>query len=751
MQQGEESWADEPLGSIDGADLARRIEGLRPGPTIRLKQGRVTSALALADTAVARPVRFDDVVFEGPVDLSNARLATMRFNDCVLQGGLLANGVTVRGDLDLGGSVVNGRLSTSASVRRVAAVWLCEASIDGRLLGVGLRLEPTHDDDGPPTRALQGDRIRVLGNVRLIDGFESTGEIRLIGARIGGSLDLTDCTIRDRLVALDLAEARIGGSLFVVPGPNGGRSTIEGAVELTNASIEGRVAIERAHLKGPPTDPSDPVTPSYYRPYQPDQPVALRANGATVGGEFALVGSSISGSVEITRVRIEGRADLTSSVIHVVRGFALDARGGEFGGNLTLPARSRSIRLTNAHIRGSMLGNLSSVTASPVGHERQHQWSRIDNAEFEHALHGRGLRVDGDVYLNEARIEGGAIDLRLAQVLGDVGLRQATISNPGGHTVALSAADIGGTLYLGDGFASAGSVRLSRARIGGRLVCGGGSFTADRSSGRPAIEALHLSAESGMALGWALDGRADFTGARTSTLDDNPQGWGDDYSVAGLHYSAFGPGMADPEERLQWLLGQRPFDGASLDALADYYRRHGREADAELVVIERNRAVRRQARSDGRWRFRALADLFWDAAVGYGYRTWRAGAFLLALVALVGGLLLAPAADDVLRATDESNRVYAPSGPIATESDDAGSATEGTCGRGRVRCFNAVFYAVDTVVPLVDLHQRSTWRVDTDAPYGEAYEWTLNLATLLGWAASSTLVLGLTRTVDPRS
>ncbi len=63
----------------------------------------------------------------------------------------------------------------------------------------------------------------------------------------------------------------------------------------------------------------------------------------------------------------------------------------------------------------------------------------------------------------------------------------------------------------------------------------------------------------------------------------------------------------------------------------------------------------------------------------------------------------------------------------------------------RARCFNAVLYAIDTVVPLVSLDQRSTWYPDPYTPDGSFMQWWLNMATLLGWLLSSIFVLSLAR------
>ena len=86
-----------------------------------------------------------------------------------------------------------------------------------------------------------------------------------------------------------------------------------------------------------------------------------------------------------------------------------------------------------------------------------------------------------------------------------------------------------------------------------------------------------------------------------------------------------------------------------------------------------------------------------------------------------------------MRTTDENNNVYRPEGPVvpiiaANESASSSDLPDGAeqCGNGRVRCFSPTFYAIDTVIPLVDLHQRSTWHPDRATPYGRHYEWGLN-------------------------
>jgi hypothetical protein len=61
-------------------------------------------------------------------------------------------------------------------------------------------------------------------------------------------------------------------------------------------------------------------------------------------------------------------------------------------------------------------------------------------------------------------------------------------------------------------------------------------------------------------------------------------------------------------------------------------------------------------------------------------------------------------------------------------------AARSSCGKGKVRCFNPWLYAVDTVVPIVDLKQRSAWSPTSDAG-GELMLAWVNTATLAGWAS----------------
>ena len=117
---------------------------------------------------------------------------------------------------------------------------------------------------------------------------------------------------------------------------------------------------------------------------------------------------------------------------------------------------------------------------------------------------------------------------------------------------------------------------------------------------------------------------------------------------------------------------------------------------------------------------------------------------------LVTGSLQNPGARAAMRATTAAGVVFTTQGPLrspGTVPVPAGSAPDpasgDACGDGQVRCFNPLLYAIDTVVPLISLDQRSTWYPDVHTRDGALMEWWLNAATVLGWLLTSIFVLSL--------
>ncbi|MEU7875675.1 hypothetical protein [Dactylosporangium sp. NPDC049140] len=696
------------------------IEPLAHG--LRLRAVHVRGRLDLAGVDIPFPLAFADCTFDEAPDLTDAGVRALALTGAPRLPGLLANGLRVRGDLDLSRSRIEGVHRTGESSAG-AAVWLCDAEVGGRLLALD-----TVIDGG-----VFANRIHVGGNVRLAYGFTATGEIRLRGARVDGSFDLAGAHIAHPTSAVDLGEAHIGGSIFIVPNARTRRPPrIAGRITLSNATIAGRLSIRDAHLRAA------------------DDDYAVVGRRLSIGGPLKLAGECrVAGGIDLsyarfTTVTVEPAAELAAPGRD-----ALNLTSAEGRSHLVLEPGvtvDGAISVAGAHLRGDLV--LRGVTLrSP----------RSDGA----LVSGAGATIDGGVQLQGLRATGGFLGFRGARIGGSINAGGAVLVNPGERTLGLRQATVKGSVRLMDGFRSNGFVALNRSVIEGRLNLRGGSFQcpgpSDDNPAGHAIQTISTTVRSGVYLLWDhISPSVDFRGLATSVLDDDPDRWPERIIVSGMTYDRFGDLSFDRAARLRWLRRQSVYDAEPYEQLAEVFRRHGYRGDAEAILIERRHQARRAGRRH-RLAPRSILDLLYGLLVGYGYRPGRTVWFLLALLVAVAASLYVPGVSATLRATDPRGNTYAvdgrlvtvdpadPPGPAADAAPSAGSPRPDPCGDGQVRCFNPVLYAIDTVVPLISLGQRTTWYPSPHARHGTLTEWWLNLATLAGWVLSSLYLLSFTR------
>jgi hypothetical protein len=706
---------------------------------LRLKNAVVAGCLDLTGLVVAFPLRFDGCEFASAPVLEGSELFELSFIGCPRVPGLLGNGLRLRRDLDLSGSRVAGVHRTSASTSNGAAIWLCESNIDGRLLCIGTTI------DGRPGCSIQADRLHVGGAVRLIDNFRAMGEIRLLGARIGGSLDLRGAQIDSSGgLAIDLGTASIEGSVFLVEDHNGRGPVIRGLVNMRSASIAGQLMMRRAIVEAPSGLPRG----SIYR--------GTTAEGTAIDGPRLSVGAEVTlaehcevkGRIGLPMATISSMSIGADCILRAPGRTALDLTASQIGGLLRLDEEAKvegTMRLAGAVIHGSLA--LHGSMKCP---------------ERRSLVGGSAMTVDGDVYLDGLRTTGGRVNFRGA-TLGMVSAPGATLCNPAGYTISLHQALVKGSVLLTEGFTSTGLAVLNRSTIEGRLQLTGGSFTCPdpappRNEPGHAIEAISAIVRGGVDMGWESVGPSvDFTDAATTFLADDPASWPRQYVIAGLTYDRFEMpqggqprNLWDHAARCAWLSGQTTFDSGSYEQAAQVFRRHGYTAGAEQILMAQRRHARQAGRSSSTWPRRVGLAAY--ATVGYGYRPWRVLWMLAALLVLVAGSLQVPAWQATLRATNGNGDVYGVRGLLVTSAGQArpepGTAARppvDSCGDGEVRCFSPWLYAVDTVVPLISLDQRSTWYPDPHLRDGKPMLIWLNIASLLGWLLSSVLALSLAR------
>ncbi|MFI6706834.1 hypothetical protein ACIBF7_10405 [Nonomuraea sp. NPDC050478] len=709
------------------ADLVRKVCRREPAEIdprgLVIEGARITGGLDLTGMAVTFPLRFVRCVFDEPLDLDGADLHLLALDGCAVPG-LLANGLRVRRDLDLSRSRITGDLRTPASTSSTAAVWLCESEIGGRLLCLDTLIE----SEG---RAIQADRIRVGGTIRLLHRFEARGALRLIGARVEGSLDLTGASLTrpQQDLALDLGDAEIGGSVFLIDDQTGRRPLVRGRIDLGNTRISGHVLIRNATI-----DPTGPVTGVNYTSGR-STGTAISAPGLVVGGPLGIEGECrISGGVDLSMGSFSTIQISRESVFTVPGGRALDLTNAELRSRLLIEEGATvegTLRLAGAHIRGDLT-------------LRGTRWSHPEETSV---ISAQGAVIDGMVNMREVKTEGGRLGFRAATVGGVVNVRNARLHNPGGQALSLEQALIRGPILLSAGFTADGEVVLNRCAAEGRLDCDDGTFTAG-------IKAVSATTREGMRLRWAeVPPHVDLTGAATTVLADDVTRWPSDTAISGFVYDRFDDAW-DWRQRRDWLRSMTSYDASPYEQAARVFRQHGRPVEAEHLLME----LRRRAPRRG-W-IRDTIDALYGLTVGYGYRPGRVLWLLGALLVLVYAMLLTPVVQETLRATDPRGNVYAADGRLvtveaATPEDDSTVTVSrrdprpGPCGDGQVRCFDPLFYTVDTVVPLLSLGQRATWYPETRTGGGSLVSGLLNVAGLLGWLLSTVVVLSFARLARP--
>jgi hypothetical protein len=220
-----------PSCSVRGAFLAFVLRGGLPMKTRRLElvgafiEGRVD----LGHAAVNGSLWFYRCTFGAQMVLDGARVAgSVTFAGCQLSG-LTAEACAIAGDL-----MINARSRVDHELR------LSRAHVEGDLDCTRLDLSGL-EDASPSRHALLADAIQVDGDVRLADGFQAVGEVRLRAARIQG-----DFRASGNLTGSPVSSGARGTALTL------DRTTVGGSVRFDGGffGAAGRVSLRRAHIAG---------------------------------------------------------------------------------------------------------------------------------------------------------------------------------------------------------------------------------------------------------------------------------------------------------------------------------------------------------------------------------------------------------------------------------------------------------------------------------------------------------------------
>ncbi len=620
--------------------------------------------------------------------------------------------------IDATRAVVNGAVSLEQVLTINSEILFPHATIGVHLILTGANLSNTIIDTSSgttgPADTLTADKVTIGGSIFLDVGFTSMGGIRLLGADIGGQLLMSGANLVNPTGAsLNATLATIDGGVFL----NNGFSS-KGEILFAGAKIGGQMAMHGATLSQP-------------------EGSALTSDGATIANDvFLSDGFQSTGEVRFTAATIGGGLSMTGAKLKNPTGNTLNANGARIGGAMLLRSGFESqgeIQLMQVAIGGSLsFSQARLMSQSSLEKDKSGSESSPENAESR-SLNNSALTADhatigGGVFLTDHFESSGEIRFERATVRGALSVSEAKLSSTSETTLNVIGATIDGGIFMED-FESTSGINLNRANSQGLSL----------SSNSP-VQILA-------------------NGASLGLLRDKPNSWSPDSDLSGATYliDPTDSSWDDATDRTKWLQKMSTFSRTSWQQLEQVYRDRGERDKANEVAINMRVVERCFRRGWATWA-KNLGSWIAEKFTGYGYRPGRSVLALLAVLLAVFIPLAFPMVRESMTASTAFGPTYAAGGPTAKELELATVKINDRCGDGTVRCFNALVYAVDLVIPLVDLGQVDTWHSDahrgSKSPnwageqhfqVGAIMSWYLPVMSLLGWAFSTIGLLTVTR------
>ncbi len=536
-------------------------------------------------------------------------------------------------------------------------------------------------------------------------GLRADGEVQLSGARTEGNIDLRGAQLsHPGGDALEAAGVQVGGNLRCDQS-----FTAQGRVVLAGASVTGDAVFSGATLRGT-TDPTERAVLVLPRG-SADFTAALVADRIAVNGNLALdAGFTAAGSVRLTNGRIGGYLQLSGATL---------GNPGEHGTGNGDPSQPVPVALAadGLEVHGDLEARRVRTGTVACGPLQAYGQARLAGAQVHGSaslsgvqLHGPGLDV---LFADRLRV-GGSLFLRGVVAAGSIRLHHAHIGStldctaarldaprhrPDGSTkpsLDARAATIGKDIYASRGFIATGGVRLSLAEVS-KSVNFNNARLGGAGKGVAALHARGMTCQE-LRLGFAEPPRGDVSlaGVAANSVFDGAQLWATDgrVDVEDFRYQSL---TASPEvnvaTRPRWLQAVLPdYDPDPYDSLAASYRDCGHDDRADAVLLAKQRHRHTVHGPAGRvWGW------LQEWTVGYGYRPWRTTWWLL-VCWLFGSLWF----------------VTHPLPQLDSGQDPS---------------WQPIIYAVDLLIPVVNLGQDGLWRTSGASAWvaGGVTEYALEL------------------------
>lgn len=416
---------------------------------------------------------------------------------------------------------INGDAFLNNEFESHGCVSLSGATISGSLFcSKGSFNNKTDDGNGA---ALDLSHASIRGTLRCDEGFRAAGCVQFNGATIGGNLDFDSGKFDNHTddgtgFAIMAERLQVQGNAFLRDGFHA-----NGVVNIGHSEMGGSFDCSGGRF--------DNILENGYG--QALNSCALRVKGSV----FLNDGFHANGSVMLDNSEIEGNLDCSDGVFINDGDTAIECISAKVSGNIFLQGSFRAqgrVSLANAKIDGSV---------SCTGGKFE---NRTEDGSGESINLVRTV-IAGHLAINDGFQSAGLIRMNGARIGGDLECDGARIDNKtaDGSGVALDveAAQIGGSVFLRNGFAASGMVDLNSTRIGGSLQCVDAAFdnaVAHPAEPRYAHWALNLggitiadtlffdatpASDSAADAAAMIRGSLNLSGARVKTLSDDARAW----------------------------------------------------------------------------------------------------------------------------------------------------------------------------------------------------------------------------------
>lgn len=457
------------------------------------------------------------------------------------------------------------------------------------------------------------DGASIRGDIHLSDGFNASGTVRFLDARIGGIFTCRGGTFTNSAAtrdanceALHADRIDVRGSVFLTDG-----FLAKGEVRFLGAKVGGMFACRGGTFSHPEA-------------LSDQEAKALSTDGMYVRGDVFLTdGFRASGEVRFLGVKV----------------------GGQFccrSGTFIHPAAASNSNAVALHADGIFVRGDVFLTE---------EFNASGQVRFVGAKIGGQLNCRGGAFTNAAAVGGeDAVALNLENV------------------------EVGEVVLLDDGFHARGRAVFDGAQLNRGLSCRGRSDTPIRMD---TLELRGASVKGALTLEHCqFERMLDLRFASVQTFDDREAAWParGQLDIERFRYETLSPeSPRDFESRLRWLQLQTTFHPQPYRQLAATLATMGQDEDAREVHIALAQRQHEDERAKRFWELRR-STIWWLRLIlkwglGYGYLPWRPIWAMLGLLLLGWGIftfghphLFSPASDEVLLSEAYRTTGAAPAG-----------------------------------------------------------------------------------------